>query len=529
MRRCPLRGTRYFPQAATNERQFFCPMTEEQTGRPAPPDSELALTRALHYVRSRWLFFTAISLLVLLPCFWHKRIEAGDLASHTYNAWLAQLIERGQAPSLYLARQWTNVLFDLALLRLGNIVGLAVAEKIVVSACVLVFFWGAFALIAAASRQPPWFLVPAIAMITYGWTFHMGFINYYLSLGLGFCAAALFWRGRLADYVAATALMALALMAHPMGFVCIAVAIAYIKVAECLTGWRRWLLFGSAFLIVFAIHYYIVHHFQTQYWQTAIFYVMNGADQLVLYGRHYRMLAMATILIGSICFLYADLREGKGTPERWRFRTPLELWSILLFIAAMIPELIQLPFYPGRVGYPVTRLTSVTAVMGLCMLGHMRPRPWHLAGFGLLATLFFALMYRDTGTLNKMEEQAENLASTLPYGRRVTEMIAAPLDSRVFSINHIVDRACIGHCFAYSNYEPACRQFHVRVRQGSPLVTDSFEASQAMEYGNYVVRPNDLPMTEIYQCDEKDPTHLCMRDLTAGEKSGRVGGHPSAP
>jgi len=138
---------------------------------------------ALKFVVDRWLPVLAISAVLLLPCFWHKRIEAGDLASHTYNAWLAQLIARGNAPGLYLVRQWNNVLVDLALAKLVNAVGFVAAEKIVVPACVLIFFWGAFAFIAAATRRPPWFLVPAIAMIAYGWTFQMGFMNYYLSLG----------------------------------------------------------------------------------------------------------------------------------------------------------------------------------------------------------------------------------------------------------------------------------------------------------------------------------------------------------
>jgi hypothetical protein len=40
-------------------------------------------------------------------------IEASDLASHTYNAWLAQLIVRGQAPGLYVVSQATNVLSEL--------------------------------------------------------------------------------------------------------------------------------------------------------------------------------------------------------------------------------------------------------------------------------------------------------------------------------------------------------------------------------------------------------------------------------
>src|SRR5437588_13088063 len=122
-------------------------MTEDQQDRPAPPDSELALIRALHFLRSRPLLLATISVAILLPCFWHKRIEAGDLASHTYNAWLAQLIERGQAPGLYLAPQWTNILVDVALLRLGNIIGFVAAEHIVVSACVLILFWGTFAFI----------------------------------------------------------------------------------------------------------------------------------------------------------------------------------------------------------------------------------------------------------------------------------------------------------------------------------------------------------------------------------------------
>src|SRR5689334_25430844 len=105
--------------------------------------------------RWRWVVL-AVSAAVLIPCFWHSRIEAGDLASHTYNAWLAQLIQKGQAPGLYLAHQWTNILLDVALVRLGGIVGLAAAEKIVVPLCVLIFFWGAFSLITAATGREPW-------------------------------------------------------------------------------------------------------------------------------------------------------------------------------------------------------------------------------------------------------------------------------------------------------------------------------------------------------------------------------------
>jgi hypothetical protein len=47
-----------------------------------------------------------------------------------------------------------------------------------------------------------------------------------------------------------------------------------------------------------------------------------------------------------------------------------------------------------------------------------------------------------------------------------------------------------------------------------------------MEAGVYEVQEKDLPLKEIYQCDEDDLTKLCIRDLAANEKNGRLGYHP---
>jgi len=93
------------------------------------------------FLRLHKLHMLFLSAIVVAPCIWHRRIEAGDLASHAFNAWLAQLIAKGQAPGLYIVGQWHNILFDVMLLRTANLVGIAAAEKIVVSLCVLIFFW----------------------------------------------------------------------------------------------------------------------------------------------------------------------------------------------------------------------------------------------------------------------------------------------------------------------------------------------------------------------------------------------------
>lgn len=130
----------------------------------APPQQHAQFSiidLTVQFAREHWLKFLLISATVLVPCFWHRHIEAGDLGSHTYNAWIAHLISTGRAHGLWLAQRWNNVLFDLALSGLGNLFGWLVAERIATCGAVLIFFWGSFALVCAIARCLPWFLFPA--------------------------------------------------------------------------------------------------------------------------------------------------------------------------------------------------------------------------------------------------------------------------------------------------------------------------------------------------------------------------------
>jgi hypothetical protein len=87
-------------------------------------------------------------------------------------------------------------------------------------------------------------------------------------------------------------------------------------------------------------------------------------------------------------------------------------------------------------------------------------------------------------------------------------------------IQHTVDRACIGYCFSYGNYEPSSLQFRVRARAGNPFVLANFNDASATERGEYVVQPKDLPVFQIYECDGDRTADLCMHLLVAGEKNG---------
>jgi len=187
-----------------------------------------------------------LSLIVLVPCFWQHRIQAGDLGSHIYNSWLAQQISMGKAPDLAIAPVTTNVLFDWILSCFFRNFGPELAQRIAVSIAVLIFFWGAFAVVWSASGARPWFLTPCLCMLTYGWTFHMGFFNFYLAAGLSLWALALSLRRRAIWRVATVALLAAAYSGNPIAPAWVTCVIFYTWAARRLAWRLRFLLFTLA-------------------------------------------------------------------------------------------------------------------------------------------------------------------------------------------------------------------------------------------------------------------------------------------
>ena len=479
---------------------------------------------------SRELFlFVVLSVVLLVPCFWHRHIEAGDLGSHVYNAWLAELIEQGKAPGLYTVRQWDNVLFDLLLLSFGKLLGLLLAEKLATALCVLVFFWGLFAMMKAVSSQSPWNLTPCIAMLAYGYIFHMGFFNYYLSLGLGCIGLSLIWPGRRNGLTAAALLAPVVLLAHPLGFFFMIGTGAYRLLWLKWGAWSKWLLPVLAIGVCLAARWYVSYgarrHGYDVEWREAPLWRMTGADQFHVFGERYVYIMLAVAFLVVMSTVVAALRA----PRRLEFwsdrRLLLEFYLVSFCGTALLPENIQTQPDAGWIGALATRLTLVTAIFGLCWLAALPPRRWHLVAYGAVAVVFFAFIYQDTALLNRMEANTERLTRELPFGTRAMSSVFAPSDYRTTYL-HIPDRACIGHCFLISNYEPSAKQFRIRVQEGSPVATASQDDSEDMQSGLYDVEEEDLPLKQIYQCDAQDLTRVCIRDLVEDEKNGRLGYHP---
>jgi hypothetical protein len=477
------------------------------------------------FVRGRWQLVTASSAAVLLPCFWHKHIEAGDLGSHVYNAWLVQLIHRGQLPGLWIARQWNNVAFDLLLSGFGKIFSWVWAEKLAVSICVLIFFWGVFALVSAATRRAPVFLLPLIAVISYGWTFQQGFMNFYLSLGLSFFALAILWRGNQQERIAALALVPFIVLAHPLGLMWLFGVAIYALAVEKFQRYSI-LPFTAGTLIVVSISVYIQHHYLVYPARHAL-YLYNGADQIVLFSRAYELLALAIFLPVMIALALELYGRRHDAGVRQSSNLLLQLYFILQVLVLALPYGVLLPGYNAPLSFLPHRLTTLSAVLICCLLGLMQPRKWHLVTYAVAAAMFFSLLYRDTGIINSLEDQSERLVSTLPFGQRVVFTIK-DRGLRLF-IEHFADRSCIQRCFSYGNYEPSTKQFRVRAAPGNGVVMTDFAQVTRMEDGEYEVSTNDPPMFEIFQCGPKG-RELCGRSLVAGEKNTAPspGGSPFA-
>ena len=276
-------------------------MATTSNAKIAPPQIAASFSIPAAISSRNALVYFLISIFLIVPCLWHPHIEAGDLGSHVYNAWLAELVQQGRAPGVYVVWQWDNILFDFLLFYFAKAFGFVAAEKIVVSVCVLIFFWGLFAFMRAVSGKPPWFLTPFIAMLSYGYIFHMGFMNYYLSLGLASLGLSFAWPLRkmasssppssrrsccspiLSAFCGSSAPSPIAFS----GYACVARGNFFLWPQPC--------------LILVAAHWVVAHHPNWDVeWRENHFWLYNGADQFHVFGdRYFGSLALSFSLACS--------------------------------------------------------------------------------------------------------------------------------------------------------------------------------------------------------------------------------------
>jgi len=501
-------------------------------------------------LRSRWAY-VLVSMLLLIPCWWQPHIQAGDLSSHIYNAWLAQLIRAGKAPGFSIVPQTTNVLFDLVLSGLFETFGPEAAQRIAASLAVLIFAWGAFAFVTrlagGTSGKPAWRAMPSIALLAYGWVFHMGFFNFYLSLGL--CLAAMTLAGdfrsgagglarssapspvprpqarerapstewNLPRIVAAAALLALAYVAHALPVAWSAALLVYVHLERRLA--RIWGPRGRAYLAVGSLVALLLARVTVgifaigSHWGPNQIVCVTGLDQAAVYDGKYNFVVLGLLIV------WASMAAALLRQSGWRklvHGIPFQFYALTAVGIFLIPNLILIPGYKHALVYIANRMSLAAAICLVAMVASAPRRRFHSYAMTAVLLLYFGLLYRDERILNRLEDRIAQAAATLAPNQRVISAIDDP-GLRVNAITHMIDRACVGRCYSYANYEPSTAQFRIRVSGESPLVAATYIDSWQLQTGRYVVRPRDLPLFQI----DLDPSgNMVVRPLEAGKVCG---------
>jgi hypothetical protein len=196
----------------------------------------------------------------------------------------------------------------------------------------------------------------------------------------------------------------------------------------------------------------------------------------------------------------------------------LTLVVVVLLACWIVPDGFFVPQYSGPLNFMASRMSVILLALGAGYVTTSQVDRWPSRIWVLIAVGYFALLYRDTAALNEMEDQAVQLVRQLPAGSRVVAVLEWP-GAQVVT-HHILDRACIGRCFSYANYEPPSRQFRLRVTGPNPIVMANPAASAAVEQGKLIIGGEDLPLYELYQCGSK--TKLCVHELEEGEANGQI-------
>jgi hypothetical protein len=454
----------------------------------------------------RW-YVTAAALL-LVPCFWQNRLQAGDLSSHIYNAWLAQLIAAGRAPGLTVSFHTTNLLFDWILSALLPVFGSNAAQRIAVAVAVQIFVWGAFAFVRTGSGRARWALLPLLAMLAYGWVFHVGFFNFYLSLGICFWALSLAWTRTPRGMAVAVALLGVAWLAHNLPVVWSAGIFGYAWITASWSARRRALLIGVS-VVCMALVQVAVRTTMSWYWSTSQFLLTTGADQTHVFDDKYYFISAGVFLFFGL--LFVDLVSQSG----WRKVVNGVPFQICLLTAAAVAILPSSIMGPGiHAAYLSDRMSLPLAICICVLLGPVPVGKARAGGLAALAVLYFGMLYRDERWLNRFEDRLEATVAQAPLNSRVISLIADP-DLHINAMTHMIDRVCIGRCYSYSNYEPSTGEFRIHVHGPNPIVAATYADSWRMQTGNYEVREGDLPLYAIVM-DEAE--NMVVRELKAGDR-----------
>jgi hypothetical protein len=236
-----------------------------------------------------------------------------------------------------------------------------------------------------------------------------------------------------------------------------------------------------------------------------------------MFGSHYRLttLAIAGVWMAALLHLARD-RGWIGLIRS----IPFQVYFLCVLGCFLLPYTILFPWYKAAFGGIAERVAWLSAVFVCALVAEAKYGARYGLVLGAVAILFFSFLYFDTRAINRLEQKVNTLVSTLPQNQRVIGELRYPPSSG-FDESMLLDRACIGKCFSFGNYEAATEQFRVRARPGNSIVawakessTQSRASGQAQQF--FSSQP-EATLYFIYPC-RNQVTDVCMECLTQGSR-----------
>jgi hypothetical protein len=320
-----------------------------------------------------------------------------------------------------------------------------------------------------------------------------------------------FWlRG---ERLPALLLLPLAISGHALPVVWGVGVVIFLAVAKAFPR----IAFAGALAIVCAVSF-IIHAQPYSFWTILQIENTAGFDQLDVFEPKYVAMVLAMLVLWGILFWRQTQQRGS---RAMLFNPTTQLLALLSLSMAIIPLSMKVPGKLVLLGYIPNRLSVTVALLALGLAGQVPAPRWAMPAFSICLLCFWTLLYRDTGDYNRLEER---LAAALEHGARGQRVVLAarPISRRtnleVNVMTHMIDRACLGRCYSYANYEPSTEVFRLRATGPNPFVTASYEESISMQAGKYVVTEADLPLLQANVFGIDQPIWITV--LHAGQLAG---------
>ncbi len=188
---------------------------------------------------------------------------------------------------------------------------------------------------------------------------------------------------------------------------------------------------GIAVLI--AMHFAIASLYTTRWsWDQAT--LMAGADQFILFGSAYSMVAACALLLASTV-IWLRARDF-GIAAFFRNRDVQVLGLLSLAILAT-PSSIRAANYQWPLGYLPERMSLTVAVMACAVMARSPVARWQAASCWILLAAYGMLLYGDTGVFNRLEDAVAAKVSGFKPGQCVIIAAGIP-DTRANQLGHMV-------------------------------------------------------------------------------------------